>query len=172
MIDFGYDISNFRAIQKEYGTMEDFERLMHEAEKLKLKIFLDFVPNHTSDQHEWFKKSMNREKGYEDYYIWHPGYVINGKRVPPSNWLSVFRGSAWTWNETRQEYYLHQFVYQQPDLNFRCAAVVKELIVSFFFNLFSFPFFMNLIKNFAGCASFLVGQTCSWFSNGCSSTYL
>lgn len=89
MVDFGYDISNFKAIQSEYGTMEDFEELIKEAKKLNIKIILDFVPNHSSDQCEWFKKSAAREEGYEDFYIWSDGKINEeGERVPPNNWVS------------------------------------------------------------------------------------
>ncbi|XP_073812675.1 maltase A3-like [Musca autumnalis] len=128
MVDFGYDISNFFDIQPEYGTLEDFRGLMAKAKELGLKIILDFVPNHSSTENEWFKKSVNREKGYEDYYVWSDGKLDeNGQRQPPSNWLSGFRGSAWQWNEQRQQYYLHQFAVQQADLNYRNPAVVEQM---------------------------------------------
>lgn len=88
MVDFGYDISDFLDIQPEYGTMKDFERLSRACEKAGVRLILDFVPNHTSDKHEWFGKSVRKEEGYENFYIWHPGKVDNatGKRSPPSNW--------------------------------------------------------------------------------------
>lgn len=129
MVDFGYDISDFLSIQPEYGTMADFERLAAACKWLGIRLILDFVPNHTSDEHEWFKKSVRREAGYENFYIWHPGKVNNvtGKRSPPNNWLSVFRFGAWEWNDIRKEYYLHQFAIQQPDLNYRDAGVVKNM---------------------------------------------
>ncbi|XP_061399013.1 maltase A3-like [Musca vetustissima] len=123
MADFGYDIANFFEIDPLFGTMEDFENLMKEANRLGIKIILDFVPNHTSDECEWFQKSVKRDPYYKDFYVWHPGKIINGTRQPPSNWVSVFRGSAWEWNEQRQEYYLHQFVKKQPDLNYRNPLV-------------------------------------------------
>jgi len=106
MADFGYDISDFYDIQPEYGTLADFDELIAEANKRNIKIILDFVPNHSSDENVWFQKSVKREKGYEDYYMWHDGYVnaTTGKREPPSNWLQAFRGSAWEWNEERQQY--------------------------------------------------------------------
>ncbi|XP_031624579.1 probable maltase [Contarinia nasturtii] len=130
--DFGYDISDFRQIQSEYGTMEDFERLVERCKELDIKLILDFVPNHSSDQHEWFKKSCNPSdpeyEKYKDFYVWNEGKLLeNGTRVPPSNWVSVFRGSAWTWVETRKAYYYHQFYAEQPDLNFRNDAVVEEM---------------------------------------------
>ncbi|GAB0089228.1 Maltase A2 [Sergentomyia squamirostris] len=128
MVDFGYDISDFTAIQPEYGTMEDFEELIKEAHELGIKVILDFVPNHTSDNHEWFINSVNRVVGFEDYYIWHEGVVDSmGEPQPPNNWVSVFYGSAWTWNEFRRQFYLHQFTKEQPDLNFRNPQVVAEM---------------------------------------------
>lgn len=132
MYDFGYDISDFHKIQTEYGTMEDFEALVTRCKELDIKLILDFVPNHCSSQHEWFKKATNPSdpdfEKYKDYFIWHEGKTLeNGTRVPPSNWLSYFRGSAWEWNEVRQAYYLHQFLEEQPELNFRNKDVVNEM---------------------------------------------
>ncbi|XP_053662156.1 maltase 2-like [Anopheles marshallii] len=131
MVDFGYDIADYTAIQPEYGTMEDFEALLAEAERFGIKIILDFVPNHTSDQCEWFQRSVAREEPYTDYYVWHDGRVDpstgNGTRLPPNNWQSVFYGSAWTLHPVRGQYYLHQFTAQQPDLNFRNPAVAEEM---------------------------------------------
>lgn len=128
MVDFGYDISDFLDIQPEYGTMADFENLAHLCRANGLRLILDFVPNHSSDQHEWFIKSAQRVKGYENFYIWHPGKVgINGTRTPPNNWLSVFRFGAWEWNTVRKEYYLHQFAPQQPDLNYRDPTLVENM---------------------------------------------
>ncbi|KXJ81434.1 hypothetical protein RP20_CCG019874 [Aedes albopictus] len=129
MVDFGYDISNYRDIQPEYGTMEDFENLVKEAKRVGLKVIMDLVPNHSSDKHEWFLMSENRTAGYEDYYVWHDG-VENpqgGQKLPPSNWLQAFRKSAWQWSEKRQQYYLHQFTVEQPDLNYRNPKVVQEM---------------------------------------------
>ncbi|XP_017476173.1 PREDICTED: maltase A1-like [Rhagoletis zephyria] len=128
MVDFGYDISDFYDIQDEYGTMDDFRELVAEANKKGIKIILDFVPNHSSNESEWFKKSVRRERGYEDYYVWADGkYDAEGNRIPPSNWLQSFRGSAWEWREERQQYYLHQFAVQQADLNYRNPAVVEQM---------------------------------------------
>lgn len=93
MVDFGYDIADYTAIQPEYGTMEDFEALLAEAKRLGIKIILDFVPNHTSDQCEWFRRSVAREHPYTDYYVWQDGRVDpNGNgtaRLPPNNWVSL-----------------------------------------------------------------------------------
>lgn len=128
MADFGYDISNFTDVHEEFGTLADLENLAAECKRQNLKLILDFVPNHSSDEHPYFAKSENKEAGYEDYYVWHPGKLLaNGTRVPPSNWVSVFRGSAWQWSTVRKEYYLHQFLVKQPDLNYRSAKVVEDM---------------------------------------------
>ncbi|XP_055372352.1 maltase A1-like [Condylostylus longicornis] len=129
MVDFGYDISDFYEINPDYGTMKDFEELIEEAKKLGIKIILDFVPNHSSDENIWFQKSIKRIEPYTDYYVWHKGKPNpdGGRPLPPSNWLQAFRGSAWEWNEERQEYYLHQFDIKQPDLNYRNPVVVEQM---------------------------------------------
>ncbi|XP_055840744.1 maltase A3-like [Episyrphus balteatus] len=128
MADFGYDIADFFDIQDEYGNLDDFAELVKQANNKGLKVILDFVPNHSSDENVWFTKSVNRERGYEDFYVWHDGKKdANGNRIPPNNWLQAFRGSAWEWNEKRQQYYLHQFAVKQPDLNYRNPAVVAQM---------------------------------------------
>lgn len=128
MVDFGYDISDYKSIQPEYGTMEDFDELIAKAKELGIKIILDFVPNHSSDKHEWFRKSEANDPEYKDFYVWHDGRKdSNGTRSEPNNWVSVFYGSAWTWSEKRQQYYLHQFTKQQPDLNYRNPKVMQEM---------------------------------------------
>uniref|UniRef100_A0A182VKR7 alpha-glucosidase n=1 Tax=Anopheles merus TaxID=30066 RepID=A0A182VKR7_ANOME len=128
MADFGYDIADFRDIHSEFGTIADLEALATACNAEGLKLILDFVPNHSSDESEWFLKSVQKDPTYSDYYVWHPGKTLaNGTRVPPSNWVSVFRGSAWEWNDVRKEYYLHQFLVKQPDLNYRNPALVQEM---------------------------------------------
>ncbi|KAH8299306.1 hypothetical protein KR044_000275 [Drosophila immigrans] len=130
MSDFGYDISNFTEIDTIFGTLDDFKALMVQAKSLGLKIILDFVPNHSSDECEWFQKSINRQDGYDDFYVWHDGKVNaeTGEREPPSNWVSVFGGPQWTWNEIRQQYFLHQFQVKQPDLNFSNPMVREHML--------------------------------------------
>ncbi|XP_024937452.1 alpha-glucosidase [Cephus cinctus] len=128
MIDFGYDISDFKGVDPMFGTMEDFENLIKTAQKLSLKVIMDYVPNHTSDQHEWFQKSLKNIAPYNDFYVWHPGKKLsNGTMAKPNNWLSVFGGPAWTWRDERQAYYLHQFDSAQPDLNFHNEKLVQEM---------------------------------------------
>lgn len=92
-----------------------------------LKVILDFVPNHSSDEHIWFQNSVAQIDPYTDYYVWRNGVISDGVIQPPNNWLSVFGGSAWTWNDQRQQYYLHQFHARQPDLNFRSSYLVTEI---------------------------------------------
>ncbi|XP_055594038.1 maltase 1-like [Uranotaenia lowii] len=126
-VDFGYDVSNFIEVDPLFGTNEELENLFAEAKKLGIRIVLDFVPNHSSNEHEWFKKSERREDPYTDYYIWHDGKTnAQGQRIPPNNWQSVFYGSAWQWSDIRGQYYLHQFAAGQPDLNYRNEAMVRE----------------------------------------------
>ena len=126
-VDFGYDISDFTDIEPDFGNLGDFRQLVNRAKSLGLRVFLDLVPNHSSDQHDWFKKSVRRIKPYDDYYIWRDGKIINGTRFPPSNWLSSFGGPSWEWNEIRGQYYYHQFAVAQPDLNYRNPQVRKEM---------------------------------------------
>jgi len=134
--DFGYDISNFTDINEEYGTLGDFDKLVAKAKTLGIKVILDFVPNHSSDEHEWFNKSANRIKPYDEYYVWHDGRNVNGTKQPPNNWLSSFGGSAWKFHEDRKQFYLHQFVEGRPDLNYRSAALREEMknVLTFWMN--------------------------------------
>ncbi|MDI9458680.1 alpha-glucosidase [Candidatus Darwinibacter acetoxidans] len=122
-VDFGYDISDYKGINPELGTMADMEELLAEAEKREIKIVMDLVINHTSDQHAWFQSSRDKDSPYRDYYIWRPGK--NGK--PPNNWSSFFGGPAWTYDERRGEYYLHLFAPNQPDLNYYNPKVMAEV---------------------------------------------
>ncbi|XP_001944807.3 maltase A3-like [Acyrthosiphon pisum] len=125
--DMGYDITNYRGIDELMGTMEDFDELMEKLHESGIKVILDIVPNHTSDEHEWFVKSVQSIEPYTDYYIWADAKYVNGTRQVPNNWESVFGNSMWEWNETRQKYYLHQFLKQQPDLNFWNPLVREEI---------------------------------------------
>ena len=126
--DFGYDISNYTNISPEYGTFKDFDDLVAKTRALGLKILMDFVPNHTSDEHEWFKKSVKRIAPYGEYYTWRDArYSSNGTRLPPNNWLAFFGGSAWEWSEERGQYYYHQYVASQPDLNYRSLKVQQAM---------------------------------------------
>lgn len=100
-VDTGYDVSDFYKIEPDYGNMTDFDDLITKANELGIRLMLDFIPNHTSDQHEWFIKSEKGDPGFESYYVWRDPVVVEGVRAPPNNWISVFGGNAWTYSETR-----------------------------------------------------------------------
>lgn len=122
--DNGYDIRDYHAIMKEFGTMDDFDELLLKAHQIGLKIVMDLVVNHTSDEHEWFRKSRQNPAGrYRDYYVWKGGK--NG--AEPNNWGSVFGGSAWKYDESAGKYYLHLFAEKQPDLNWENPDVRKDI---------------------------------------------
>ena len=121
MADFGYDVADYCGIDAIFGTLTDFDNLVREAHQRDIKVILDFVPNHTSDQHPWFKESRSSlVSNKRDWYIWRNGKANGG---PPNNWVSQFGGSAWTLDPTTDQYYLHSFLPQQPDLNWRNPAV-------------------------------------------------
>lgn len=122
--DNGYDISDYQKIYKDYGTMEDYEELLAEAHKRGIKILMDLVVNHTSDEHNWFIESRkSKDNPYRDYYIWKD--PVNGKE--PNNWGGVFGGSAWEYDAQTQMYYLHLFSKKQPDLNWENKAVRNNI---------------------------------------------
>ena len=122
--DYGYDIADYRNISPEYGTLEQFRQVVQEAHKRGMRIIMDLVVNHTSDEHEWFKKgAADKNSPYHDYYFWRKG---KGKN-PPNNWKSVFEGGAWEYNKDLDEYYLHVFAKKQPDLNMDNPAVREEV---------------------------------------------
>lgn len=123
-VDNGYDISDYQVISKDFGTMEDFDLLLKEAHLRNIKIVMDLVVNHTSDQHQWFIESRkSRDNSYRDYYIWKEGK--NGKE--PNNWASVFSGSAWQYDELTDMYYLHLYSDKQPDLNWENENLREEI---------------------------------------------
>ncbi len=125
-VDFGYDVSDYRNIDPMYGTLADFDRMVAEGKKHGVRIIMDFVPNHTSDQHPWFLDSKSsRTAEHRDWYIWRDG---KGPGKPPNNWISIFGGSAWTLDPTTNQYYYHYFYEQQPDLNWRNPAVEKAML--------------------------------------------
>ncbi len=122
--DNGYDISDYKGIMAEFGTMADFDQLLKDIHRRGMKLIMDLVINHTSDEHPWFIESRtSKENAYRDYYMWHPGK--DGKE--PNNWESIFGGSAWEYDARTDEYYMHVFSKKQPDLNWENSAVRKEL---------------------------------------------
>ena len=126
--DFGYDVADYTAIDPRYGTLDDFDRLVAEAHRRGIRIVLDLVYNHTSDQHPWFLDSRSsRSSAHGDWYVWRDPNPGGG---PPNNWQAVFGGKAWTWDETRRQYYYHMFLPEQPDLNWHNPDVRRALMDS------------------------------------------
>jgi len=125
LVDFGYDVSDYTAIDPLYGTLADFDRLVSEGKKRNIRVIMDFVPNHTSDQHPWFKESRSsRTNPKRDWYIWRDG---KGPGQPPNNWQSWFGHSAWKFDPATNQYYYHHFYTEQPDLNWRNPQVRKAM---------------------------------------------
>ena len=123
--DFGYDVSNYRKVDKIFGSNNDFKRLIDVFHKKGIGVITDLVLSHTSDEHEWFKDSRKSKiNQHKDWYVWQDGEPDS----PPNNWLSVFGGSAWKWDETREQYYLHNFLDSQPDLNFHNQEVQDQML--------------------------------------------
>lgn len=124
--DYGYDVSDYRDINPEYGTLEEFKEVLDEAHKRGLKVIMDLVVNHTSDQHEWFLESKKGEDNpYHDYYFWRKGK--RGGKKPPNNWKSVFSEPGWKYDEKLDKWYLHLFATEQPDLNMDNPKVREEV---------------------------------------------
>ena len=126
MKDFGYDVSDYTGVDPVFGTLEDFDRLVEAAHAQHLKVILDFVPNHTSDEHPWFLQSRaSRNNPRRDWYLWRDPAPQGG---PPNNWLSCFGGSAWQFDPTTGQYYYHAFLPEQPDLNWRNPEVLHAML--------------------------------------------
>ena len=129
--DMGYDVSDYQKIYEPYGSIQDVDNLLREAHRRDMKVILDLVVNHTSQEHEWFKESRSSKSNPKrDWYIWKPArYDSNGVRHPPTNWRGYFAGPTWTWDEHTQEYYLHLYAPDQPDLNWEnedCRNAIYE----------------------------------------------
>ena len=172
--DNGFDVSDYKAIDPRYGTLEDFKALLAAIHEKGMKLIIDFIPNQTSDQHEWFQKSIANEEPYNDYYVWvsfsifrwhqtvigsnyfcthQPFLQADGKGGgAPSNWKTILdeTKSAWTKNSQRGQYYLHQFSAEQPDLNLRNPKVVEELegVLKFWVGLGVDGFRVDSVGNF------------------------
>ncbi|NGO51522.1 alpha-glucosidase [Allomesorhizobium camelthorni] len=126
MKDFGYDVSDYCDVDPMFGTLADFDDLIAEAHRLGLRVMIDEVISHTSDEHPWFKESRSsRDNAKADWYVWADAKPDG---TPPTNWLSIFGGSAWQWDTRRQQYYLHNFLAEQPDLNFHNKDVQDALL--------------------------------------------
>lgn len=126
--DYGYDISDYRNIHPDFGNLEVFKQVLDGAHSRGMRVFMDLVVNHSSDEHRWFKESKSSaDNPYHDYYIWRKGKTVNGKHMPPNNWTSNFDGSAWEYVPEIDEYYLHLFAKKQPDLNMANPKVREEV---------------------------------------------
>ncbi len=126
MKDFGYDVSDYCGVDPIFGTLADFDALVARAGTLGLKVMIDLVLSHTSDRHPWFQESrQSRDNAKADWYVWADPKPDG---TPPNNWLSIFGGSAWTWDARREQYYMHNFLTAQPDLNLHCPAVQEALL--------------------------------------------
>ena len=126
MADFGYDIADYRDVDPLFGTLADFDRLIERAHALSLKVMIDQVVSHTADTHAWFQESRaSRDNPRADWYVWADAQPDGS---PPNNWLSVFGGSSWQWDTRRRQYYLHNFLAAQPDLNFRNPDVQQATL--------------------------------------------
>ena len=125
-VDFGYDISDYEAIDPQYGTLADFDRLIAEANKRQIRVIMDMVMNHSSDKHKWFMESRSsKDNPYRDWYVWKDGKgeTATSQGEPPNNWRSDFGGSAWEWDPKTRQYWYHKFYIQQPDLNWNNPKV-------------------------------------------------
>ncbi|UYN99454.1 MAG: alpha-glucosidase [Devosia sp.] len=124
--DMGYDVSDYMEVDRLFGSLQDFDLLIEKAHALGLKVIMDKVVSHTSDEHPWFQESsLNRDNSKADWYVWADAHPDG---TPPNNWLSVFGGSAWEWHTGRRQYYLHNFLTSQPDLNFHNPAVQDAVL--------------------------------------------
>jgi alpha-glucosidase len=128
--DVGYDVADYDAIDPIFGTLDDFDRLVAEAHRRGIRVMLDLVMNHTSSAHHWFEESRRDPTGpRSDWYLWRDGSPGRfGRTTPPNNWRSFFGGSAWTWDEVRGQFYMHTFLPEQPDLNWRNPAVREAML--------------------------------------------
>lgn len=124
LVDGGYDVADYKTVNKLIGTNNQFEELVHKLHQENISVIIDLVFNHTSKKHDWFEKSRNRESGYEDYYVWEDAKPDG---TAPNNWLSKFGQPSWTWDHIREQYYLHMFLGEQPNLNLWNEAVHQEL---------------------------------------------
>jgi len=131
-VDFGYDISDYQAIDPQYGTLADFDRLLAEAGRHHIRVILDMVLNHTSDRHPWFlEAASSRSAPRHDFYVWSNGRTeTSGRRLPPNNWVSLFGGSAWQYVPAVDQFYYHRFYRQQPDLNWRNPQVEQGMFAA------------------------------------------
>ena len=168
--DNGYDISDYRKISEEFGGNIAFDILLKEMHKRDLKLIMDLVANHSSDEHKWFQEAKKGEKNpYHDYYIWKRGVA----GVPPNNWLSVFSGSAWQWDSNLNKYYLHLFTKKQPDLNWENPKVRDEIydVLNFWFSKGVDGFRMDVISFISKKLDFTPAEEGATLSDMMENTY-
>ena len=134
MDDNGYDIKDYYKIHEMYGEINDLKKLIKLAHEKEIKVFIDLVLNHTSDQNIWFVKSENKEEPFTDFYVWKDPKIKDGKMLPPNNWQSFFSGSAWKYSEKRKQYYLKIFSNTMPDINYENQTAFSEMekVVDFY----------------------------------------
>ena len=147
LFDMGYDVADYYSIHPDYGTMEDFDRLLEEAKKRDLKIVMDLVVNHTSDEHEWFIQSKDPKSPYHNFYYWRKGKGEDGM-TPPNNWTSQFSGPAWSYEPSNGLWYLHLFSKKQPDLDWHNPRVLEEVekIINFYLDKGVYGFRCDVIN--------------------------
>lgn len=153
LVDSGYDVSDYYSVDSRYGTMEDLRNLVNCAHELGISVIMDLVLNHTSNQNEWFRKSVLKEDGYEDFYIW---------SKTPNNWISFLGESVWTYVEEREEYYLHIFTKEQPDLNYTNPRVIKTMqeVANFYLKLGIDGFRLDAVAHLSKDMSFMDSDVC------------
>ena len=134
MDDNGYDVRDYYKVDKIFGTNDDLKNLINQAHKRDIKVLIDLVINHTSDEHVWFLKSVKKEEPYTNFYIWKDGKTIDGKLMPPNNWVSFFSGSAWGYNKQRGQFFLKLFSEKMPDINYECEEAFRHMegIIEYF----------------------------------------
>ncbi|KKA26497.1 hypothetical protein TD95_004485 [Thielaviopsis punctulata] len=169
-VDMGYDVADYKAIDPPYGDIDDVLTLRDKLHERGMKLVLDLVVNHTSDQHEWFKQAISsKDNPYRDYYIWRkPTFAADGTRQPPNNWISHFQGPAWKYDEASGEYYLHLFCPEQPDLNWENPKVRADVhdVIRFWLDRGIDGFRMDVI-NFISKPDGLPDSTSSEVPRGC-----
>lgn len=157
MDDNGYDISDFYAVDPRFGSLDDFKELLKQAHELGIRVILDLVLNHSSDEHQWFKQAISsKDNSYQDYYYFKEGKVIDGVKYPPNNWKSFFSESAWTYVEEIDKYYLHIFSKKMPDLNWSNPILRKKMheVACYWLDLGCDGFRIDAIAHLAKDSSF------------------
>ncbi len=134
MDDNGYDVRDYYKVAKEYGKMSDLKKLIQDAHNKGIKVIVDLVLNHTSDENVWFVKSEKKIEPFTDFYVWKDGKMVDGKMCPPNNWISFFSGPAWKYSEKRKQYYLKIFSNKMPDINYESEVAFAEMekVIEFF----------------------------------------